>query len=1196
MKKIFHRFIFLCLLAGSFLPVYADGTHPRGITLDGTIGTAGMLDIPGPNYEIKAEHGHQAGANLFHSFQKFNIHSNESATFSGPNSVQNIISRVTGGNASWIDGTLRSTIPGADMYLLNPAGMMFGANARLDLGGSFHVSTADYLRLGENDRFYAMPQGNDVLSIAAPTAFGFLDGDAGMVSVEGKGKLTTEVWGEADQSWDDWWKDNNLADENTNLNFYPGLAVPEKETISMVGGNIEIKGTYVPYEDMFGIHNKPVGANLNAPEGRVNLVSVKSAGEVRLTGTGLNVSAEEPGNITMSDGAGITVNSRGDNETRGGAGSVFISGNTFTLDNYSRIVSQPMHEDGQVIDIQADKVFLQNESEIEANTFGTGNGTEINITASDEVRINDGKIKNGSFYESGDNAGDAGTLSIKTQKISMTGDMSLLGGQSYGTGKGGNIVIYASESADVSNGAKISTLATEWSTGQAGNISINAPSLSIETEAEIKSGSSGAGKGGNIEIHTKNLQIIDEGKISVRSEQTGDGGNLTISGSDPANDKDFADSITLAGSDSAIRADTIGSGNAGTISITAKELSLTDDASIATSASHTGNAGNITLEVQKLNLSKGTFIASAGEHPASNVYSAADIMALNSLTETAQEGDVVIVQDAGDGTSARFIKPIEPAFNISTGELLFWIPIGDKVTAVAERSTLDDIFFAMQIQTGETVIVEDMGDGSPGSFVYAGLMQWIEINKTYLVSDFAQRNQFISLPGDMAQIDTGGGTTENFVYTGEEWISIGDVHTVADIASRNQLAKQTGDVAKVADAGEGKAKSFIFDGNQWIKCYMTGNAGTITVNAQDAVFLQDDASLTTASTGGVQPGRITLDADRVQLSGNALISSTSKAIGDAGQISATAYKTVTLQDNAAVTTTSFGQGSAGDITLETENLEMKENASVSSASKFPGKGGDAGTISVHAADAVQMTGNTSVSTSSQGKGDAGDITITAARVSLDNGASISSASNADQSGGAAGTIFVSAGDSIRLKNKSSLTTQAENTGAISETEDQLNGRITVQTGNLLYLSDSEITSSVKGGLGNGGNIDIGEPEFVTMNKSKIKANAYQGKGGNIHIISGQFVQSSDSTVSASSKLGIDGSVEIEAPDEDVSGGLTILPSTFLDATRWMKTPCAARSGENTSRFVIMGRDATPTAPDDLIPSPPSLWFGGGDGL
>ncbi len=332
--------------------------------------------------------------------------------------MQNIISRVTGGEGSWIDGTLRSTISGADMYFLNPAGVMFGPNASLDVGGSFHVSTGDYLRFGENDRFYAMPHESDVLSVAAPTAFGFLDGDAGVVSVEGKGKLTTEVWGEADQSWEDWWKNNNLADENTNLNFYPGLVVPEKETISMVGGDIEIKGTYAPYEDMFGIRNIPVGANLNAPEGRVNLASVKSAGAVELTEAGLDVSAEQSGDITMSDGAGVTVNSSGDDKTRtGGSGSVFIRGGTFTLDNYSRIVSQPMHEDGQVIDIQADKVFLQNESEIKANALGVGRGTDIIIEASQEVNIaNEGEIKNGSFsYD--EEAGDGGKLSIKTRNV-----------------------------------------------------------------------------------------------------------------------------------------------------------------------------------------------------------------------------------------------------------------------------------------------------------------------------------------------------------------------------------------------------------------------------------------------------------------------------------------------------------------------------------------------------------------------------------------------------------------------------------------------------------------------------------------------------------------------------------------------------------------------------------------------------------
>ncbi|MCP4109501.1 MAG: filamentous hemagglutinin N-terminal domain-containing protein, partial [Desulfobacteraceae bacterium] len=122
MKNYYLRLIAAVLFIITSVPVHSDDTHPHGITLDGTLGTAGKLALPGPDFDVKAEYGTQAGTNLFHSFQKFNIHSNESATFSGPGSVQNIIGRVTGGDISWIDGTLRSTIPGADLYLLNPAG------------------------------------------------------------------------------------------------------------------------------------------------------------------------------------------------------------------------------------------------------------------------------------------------------------------------------------------------------------------------------------------------------------------------------------------------------------------------------------------------------------------------------------------------------------------------------------------------------------------------------------------------------------------------------------------------------------------------------------------------------------------------------------------------------------------------------------------------------------------------------------------------------------------------------------------------------------------------------------------------------------------------------------------------------------------------------------------------------------------
>jgi filamentous hemagglutinin family protein len=123
------------------------------IATDSTLCSA--QNLQGSNYQIDASLGYQHGGNLFHSFRNFNLNFGESATFSGPSNIQNVISGVTGGNPSLIDGTIRSLIPNADIYFLNPFGIVFGPNARLDVQGSFHASTADYLSFSNGGRFYA---------------------------------------------------------------------------------------------------------------------------------------------------------------------------------------------------------------------------------------------------------------------------------------------------------------------------------------------------------------------------------------------------------------------------------------------------------------------------------------------------------------------------------------------------------------------------------------------------------------------------------------------------------------------------------------------------------------------------------------------------------------------------------------------------------------------------------------------------------------------------------------------------------------------------------------------------------------------------------------------------------------------------------------------------------------------------------
>src|SRR5712691_2479390 len=201
------------------------------ITLDGSLGPRQTLT--GPYFKIGADLGQIRGHNLFHSFGQFNLRTSESATFTGPASIGNILSRVTGGSPSSIDGLLRSAIPGANFFLLNPSGVMFGPNASLDVSGSFHVSTADFIRLADGGVFHANLGNQSVLTVAPPAAFGFLNANPAAITVQGS-----------------------------------TLAVPDGQTLSLIGGDVSI-----------------VGGSLSAPSGRIAIMSAGAPGEVSFTPT-----------------------------------------------------------------------------------------------------------------------------------------------------------------------------------------------------------------------------------------------------------------------------------------------------------------------------------------------------------------------------------------------------------------------------------------------------------------------------------------------------------------------------------------------------------------------------------------------------------------------------------------------------------------------------------------------------------------------------------------------------------------------------------------------------------------------------------------------------------------------------------------------------------------------------------------------
>lgn len=514
------------------------------VTIDGTLGKSGAL--PGPNYQIGAELGSQHGPNLFHSFRDFNLQSHESATFNGPNNVQNIISRVTGGNPSSIDGTLRTTIPNADLYLLNPAGVMFGKNAKLDLQGGLHVSTADTLRLGEDGQFNAKQPSQSLLTVAPPTAFGFL--------TQSPAAITTH--------------DSKLA-------------VPEGKSLSFISGELQFKGSNSSRLD--ANNNVVFDAELSAKFGRINLASVASPGEVKLANNGLEISQ------TAQLGKILALNTNIITTGKGG-GSIFIRAGQLIL-SYSVAESKTLGDNnGGVVEVQSNSLELH-ASKFSTSARAKGTGGSILITVNGEFTIwgvRPNQLGSAIFSRSHANDGNAGNISIQARQLTVL-DGGQIATSTEGPGQGGAILIKVSGPLTLSGadalGYPSRITADTWSennsAGPGGTINIEAPQINLFHGGQISASTHGPGEGGSLSITSQTLTISGIGVESLPN---------------PFPDSPPAVFAKSSGVYSQSFSANQGAGDAGNLSIKANHLRLTEDGQIATDTASAGG-GNITLRI-----------------------------------------------------------------------------------------------------------------------------------------------------------------------------------------------------------------------------------------------------------------------------------------------------------------------------------------------------------------------------------------------------------------------------------------------------------------------------------------------------------------------------------------------------------------------------------------------------------------------
>jgi filamentous hemagglutinin family protein len=500
------------------------------IVLDGTLGGP-TGPLPGPDFAIEAHLGQHKGNNLFHSFATFNLNAGESATFKGPNNIENIISRVTGGQPSYINGTFVSQIP-ANMYFLNPAGVMFGEQARLNVQGSFHVSTADYLRLGTDGLFSATHPENTLLTIAPPSAFGFLDATPAPIS-----------------------KQQSV------------LEVREGKTLSFIGGDLTIEDNHLTGQE---------NSTLNAPDGQINLVSVASDGEVPVVPAEMSANAfARFGTIKITDVLLTEDNYRRNaniDVSGTGGGNIYIRGGQIFMENVyvwadthgdkngqgititatddfvakrARITSEVIEGstgNGGNINVVSRKVTLTDRAQIVTSTQSSGNSGNITMTVEETIVISgffdlpDGKVSSGLLTKTS-GMGNAGNISLEVDKLTLIEgaqiDLNADNDLATHTGHAGTLTITAKDSilisGEVENEQSSALTSNTRTNGNGGTIIVSALQLTVENNATIQAGTEiGTGQGGQISLDVDRLFLRQGGTITTESRFQGNAGNMLL--------------------------------------------------------------------------------------------------------------------------------------------------------------------------------------------------------------------------------------------------------------------------------------------------------------------------------------------------------------------------------------------------------------------------------------------------------------------------------------------------------------------------------------------------------------------------------------------------------------------------------------------------------------------------------------------
>ncbi len=938
--------LFFTTLPLATLGYLIPSTAKAQIAVDGTTSTT--VNQNGNNFTI--EQGDRLGDNLFHSFNEFSVPTSGSALFNNPADIANIFSRVTGNNISNIDGLI-SANGAANLFLINPNGIIFGENASLNLGGSFFASTADSLLFDEDTEFSATnPQAPPLLKVNIPIGLNFQDNPGEIVNRSmvknsagdsvglevAPGKNLTIVGGDINfDAGNTTVRGGNIQlgglsaagivgiNQDGSLNFAEDLAqaditlsnAADVDVLGTGGGSITINARNLNLEagDLGrsfirgGINADSTSANAQAGDITINATDNISI-DNSLIGNGVrpeavgnsgdvNISTDS---LTLTNGAGIGTVTSG----RGNAGAIAINatdtialdGTNLEGDGISSIVSQVNPSgigDAGGIEINTANLSLTNGAQISGIVFGKGAGGLVLINAADELSLDSSFIL---ANLEADATGKAGDLDITTTNLNLTNGSGITA-NTRGIGDAGQISLDVGENISAEGGGIFSTVEGENSQGNAGGIEIDTANLSLTNSAVISAITDGQGNAGSIAINATDTIALDG------TNPQGDNISSIVSQVNPSGIGDAKgieiNTANLSLTDGAqISGGVLGKGNGGLVSINVTDkLSLDSSAILANlEADATGKAGDLEITTTNLNLTNGSGITA-------NTRGIGDAgqISLDVASTISAEGSGISSNVEGENSQGN-----AGGIEIDTANL-----------SLTDGAAISGSVFGKG--TGGLVSINAETISAKNGGIFSSVIGETIQNNTVGGIKINTANLFLTNGGVVSTIIEGGGNAGNITVNARESIFISGVN-------ENNFSSGIAASALTVNGIAGNVDIFtnqltIEDGAGISVSSSEGLAGNISITAnslsQNGGRITSETRLNDEDTGANIDLQI---ADLWLLENESLVSATAFGIADGGNINIDTKFIVAFPNQNNDIIANAEQGIGGNINITAESL------------------------------------------------------------------------------------------------------------------------------------------------------------------------------------------------------------------------------------------------------------------------------------